>query len=110
MMTDGSKPPYPMTKEQRREWLDNLTAEDRAKLRAEHEHTREPWDPKRRQNQMIAAYRKQREYIVQDMHRGASLQVTAKRYDLDYGLLVAMLIDDGVLVLKVGNETVPVKR
>lgn len=45
-MTDGAKPPYPMTKEQRREWLDNLTPEDRAKLRAEHERTREPWDPK----------------------------------------------------------------
>jgi hypothetical protein len=38
------------------------------------------------------------------------LQVTAKRYDPDYGLLVAMLIDDGFLVLKVGDQTVPVKR
>ncbi len=75
MTTDGSKPPYPMTKEQRRQWLDNLTPEDRAKLRAEHEKTREPWEPKRRENRMIAAYRKQRDYIVQDMHRGASLQV-----------------------------------
>lgn len=110
MTTDGSKPPYPMTKEQRRKWLDNLTPEDRAKLRAEHERTREPWEPKRRENRMIAAYRKQRDYIVRDMHRGASLQVAAKRYDLDYGLLVAMLIDDGFLVLQVGDQTVPVKR
>jgi hypothetical protein len=91
-----------MTKEQRRQWLDNLTPED--------DRTREPWDPKRRENRMLAAYRKQREYIVQDMHRGASLQVTAKRYDVDYGLLVAMLIEDGLLVLTVGDETVPVNR
>ncbi len=47
-----------MTKEPRRQWLDNLTPDDRAKLRAEHEKTREPWDPKRRQRQMIAAFRK----------------------------------------------------
>jgi hypothetical protein len=60
-----------MTKEQRRELLDNLTPEDRAALRAEHEETREPWEPKRRENRMIAAYRKQREYIVQDMCTGA---------------------------------------
>ena len=99
-----------MSKEQRRQWLDNLTPENRANLRAEHERTREPWEPKRRENRMIAAFRKQRDYIVQDMHRGASLQVAAKRYDLDYGLLVAMLIEDGLLVLTVGDETVPVKR
>jgi hypothetical protein len=43
-----------MTKEQRRELLDNLTPEDRAKLRAEHERTREPWEPKRRQRSRIA--------------------------------------------------------
>jgi len=109
-MTDGTKPPYPMPKEQRRQWLDNLTADDRAKLRAAHKRTREPWEPRRRENRMIAAYRKQRDYIVQDMHRGALLQVTAKRYDLDYGLLVALLIDNGLLVLKAGDETVKVKR
>jgi hypothetical protein len=100
-----------MTKEPRRQWLDNLTPDDRAKLRAEHEKTREPWDPKRRQRQMAARYRKQRSYIVQDMRRGASLQVTAKRYDLDYGLLVAMLEDDGLLVLQTDTgDTVRVTR
>ncbi len=51
-MADGTKPPYPMSKEQRRQWLDNLTPEERARLRAEHERTREPWEPKRRQYQM----------------------------------------------------------
>jgi hypothetical protein len=47
---------------------------------------------------------------VDDLRKGASLDITARRYDLDYGLLVALLIDDGVLVLTVGDKTVPVKR
>ncbi len=99
------KPPYPMSKEERRQWLDSLTPEDRAKLRAEHERTREPWDRNRRQNRMVDAYRKQRDYVVEDLRRGATLEVTAKRYDLNYGLLVALLIDDGLLVLRIDKES-----
>jgi hypothetical protein len=105
-----------MSKDERRKWLDSLTPEDRAELRAEHERTREPWDRNRRQNRKADAYRKQRDYILEDMRRGASLEVTAKRYDLDYGLLVALLIDDGLLVLRVDKgsgstaEVVRVKR
>jgi hypothetical protein len=109
-MTDGGKPQYPMTKEQRRRWLDNLTPDDRAKLRVEHEKTREPWDRNRRQNRQVEAFRKQKTFIVEDLRKGASLQIVSKRYELEYGLLVAMLIDDGLLVLKAGAETVTVKR
>jgi hypothetical protein len=56
---------------------------------------------------------------AQTCHRGeqgATLDVTAKRYDLDYGLLVALLIDDGLLVLRIDKgsgstaEVVRVKR
>lgn len=104
------KPPYPMTKAQRRAWLDNLTSEDRAQLRTANELTREPWDRNRRQSQQIAAFRKQRQFIIDDLRRGATLEVTAQRHDLDYGLLVALLIDDGLLVLRAGNETVNVRR
>jgi hypothetical protein len=47
---------------------------------------------------------------VEDLRKGASLQIVSKRSELDYGLLLALLIDDGLLVLKAGTETMPVKR
>lgn len=60
---------------------------------------------------MIAAFRKQQRFIVEDLRIGASLRVTAKRFDVVDGLLVAILIDNGLLVLRTDNgETVRVTR
>jgi len=95
--TEGSKPPYPMTKEQSRQWLDSVTPEQMTELRKADQATRTPWEPKRRRNRMVEAYRKQRQFVVEDLRKEASLQTVAKRYDLDYGLLVSVLLDDVLL-------------